>query len=228
MQMHQRIADLSKHKDQASNSINRRLIRRRGQGVGLVDEVGAQQTGAGPVEVAVAEDVDPGHRGGGELVDEKGLEFALEEVQLEHGEDDPLGLGELEGLRGTGVDVGSEGTGEEGVDEDGTEVFDEEHIAPCDLVACTTMYQRQLGRGVKASRTEILNRNLASSYHSRDIRNTSLTVLQSLPGLEIEETNAVVIAQPDGLCDQNLDILNGGIWGDRDLGGELLDGGLGG
>lgn len=93
VQVHQRIADLSERKDQAPDSIDRRLSGRRSQSVRLVDEVGAQQAGAGPVEVAVAEDVDPGHRGGRELVDEQGLELTLEEVQLEHGEDDPLSLG---------------------------------------------------------------------------------------------------------------------------------------
>jgi hypothetical protein len=68
-------------------------------------------------------------------VDEEGLVLAFEEMQLEHGEAEPLRRGEV-AVRGcAGVEVGSGGD-DGGVDEDGAEVLDDEDSLPADLGAC--------------------------------------------------------------------------------------------
>lgn len=80
----------------------------------------------------ILEDVGVGHGREGEAVDEDGFQLALEEVQCDH----PEG----EGLKGGGalvegrelVDVGAKVV-EDRVDEKGSEVFDDEDGAPCDL-----------------------------------------------------------------------------------------------
>lgn len=84
-------------------------------------------------------------------MDKHGFEFALEEVQLKHGKNEPLGWGEVKGLGGreVGVDVGSEGAGEEGVDQERTEIFDEEDVAPCNLRACQTGWLVDVEKTIK-------------------------------------------------------------------------------
>ncbi len=80
----------------------------------------------------VLEDVARRHCDIAETVDEEGFEFAFDEVEG----DGYAGEG-LEGRGrggGSAVDVGAEEV-EEGVDEEGTEVFDDEDGSPCDLRA---------------------------------------------------------------------------------------------
>lgn len=92
----------------------------------------------------VADDVEGGHGGGGELVDEEGLELALGEVEEEEGEGELLDLGEWAGgvraEEGGGVDVGTERVGEEEGEEDGSRVLDEVDGAPGDLGTCSVHF----------------------------------------------------------------------------------------
>lgn len=69
---------------------------------------------------------------------------------------------------------------------------------------------------------------MTSSDDGRQVVNASLAVFEGPLGLGIEQTNAVMVLQAHGLCDQDLDILNGGVGRELDLGRELLDGLLGG
>lgn len=67
---------------------------------------------------AVFEDVEGGHGGGAEAVDEEGFELALGEVQADEGEGESLEGGGAEAI-GCGVEEVKER-----VDEEGAEVFD--------------------------------------------------------------------------------------------------------
>lgn len=80
----------------------------RGRGGGRVGEVSDQHAGEEPIVGRVFEDVEEGHGGEGEAVDEEGFQLALEEVQDYHGEGEGLqgGRAGVEGWQG--VDVGSQ------------------------------------------------------------------------------------------------------------------------
>lgn len=80
----------------------------------------------------VLEDVEGGHGGVGEAVHEQGLELAFEVVDHDQGAGEGLQGGRLGRCRL--VDVGSQVV-DEGVDEEGAGVFDEEDGAPIDLRA---------------------------------------------------------------------------------------------
>lgn len=129
------VARLAKQVDGGAHGVNDGLVGRGGERGGAVDEVGAQQTRDGPVEEAVLEDVEEGHGVGGELVDEEGLDLALEEVQLDHAEGEPLGRRQVVGRGAALVEVGAGGD-DGGVDEHGAEVLDDEDGPPADLDAC--------------------------------------------------------------------------------------------
>ena len=88
---------------------------RGGGGGGQVDPVGHVQAGEEPVVGAVFEDVEGGHGGRAEAVDEEGFQFAFGEVEADEGEGEGLEGG------GTGA-VGCVGEDEveERVDEEGT------------------------------------------------------------------------------------------------------------
>lgn len=113
----------------------------RGKRPRRVDEEGGQQAGREPVEGAVLDDVEGGHGGGGEAVQEGGLELALDKVRDEHVEANLLhdgGWGGVGALVEVGVDLGELGADrvEEDVEEDRAEVFDEVDGAPGYLEAC--------------------------------------------------------------------------------------------
>lgn len=116
-----------------SDSVDGGHIGLGGERARVVDGVGAGETRDGPVEEAVFEDVLPGHGVGGELVDEESLVLALDEVQHDHGETDPLSLGHV-GVS-IGVQIGA-GCDEEGMENEGTEVLDDEDGSPSNLVSC--------------------------------------------------------------------------------------------
>ena len=79
----------------------------------------------------VLEDVKDGHGGGAEAVDEEGFELALGEV--DHDEDQRERL-EVGCATACGAGVG-EVEVEEGMDQEGAEIFDEEDCAPLYLRA---------------------------------------------------------------------------------------------
>ena len=135
------VADLADGKEGDAKVVKQDELVAVGGRAGAVDVDGAHETGEEPVEGRVAEDVEGGHGVGGELVDEHGLVLALEEVQVEEGEEQPLDLRHgrlglvLVGPRAEAVDVGAE-QGNEDMEEDGTKVLDHEDGAPGDLGAC--------------------------------------------------------------------------------------------
>lgn len=121
--------------------------RQGGGGEGGVDLEGAEEAGDGPVEQRVAEDEGEGHGVGGELVQEQGLELALDEVRADHGEGGLLREGQRRGaVVGDGHEVLDQRVHgwvqlvphaeEEGVEEEGAQVLDEVDEAPADLGAC--------------------------------------------------------------------------------------------
>lgn len=106
----------------------------RGGSVGAEDPVGDVEAGEGPVVSAVLEDVAGRHGCVAEAVDEDGLILALEEVNGQESTDEELGVGGVgEGLIVVEVKQRAEGEEEESWDEEGTQVFDDEDGAPCDL-----------------------------------------------------------------------------------------------
>lgn len=135
--VHNPVANLTKREqDQAEIVQGDELVTGREVARG-VDVESAEEAGHDPVKGRVADDVAGGHGVGRELVDEEGLVLALEEVDVEEGEEEPLnlcdgrgGLGDVLELAGEdGVEVGTD-EGDEGVEEDGAEVFDYEDGAP--------------------------------------------------------------------------------------------------
>lgn len=135
------VADLADGEEADAKVVEKNKVVAVGRGAGAVDVDGAHEAGEEPVEGRVAEDVEGGHGVGRELVDEHGLVLALEEVEVEEGEEEPLDLRHgrlglvLVGPRAEAVDVGAEQRDED-VEEDGAEVLDHEDGAPGDLGAC--------------------------------------------------------------------------------------------
>jgi hypothetical protein len=195
-------------------------------GPGGVDLPGAQESGQGPVVGRVLEDVAGGHGGGGELVDEEGLDLALEEVAGEEGEAEPLGLGH--GLVAVGVEEGAQGEDGE-VQDDGAGVLDDEDGAPGDLGAWREEVSLADMEGLirRTSRTQILDEELAGGNNGGLGANLGLAVLQGLLGLGVEDSDAVVVANASLARNEDLDLLNGGLGRDIERGRELLDGLLG-
>lgn len=129
------VADLAEDEDGEADHVDEGLVGGGGERGGRVEGVGGEDAPEGPVEERVADDVPGGHGRGGELVHEDGLELALGEVRDDHGEGEALGLRER--ARGHGrprVDVGAERENQ-GVDEEGAEVLDDEDRPPRDLDA---------------------------------------------------------------------------------------------
>jgi hypothetical protein len=104
------------------------------------DPVGDVETGQHPVVGAVLDDVAGGHGGAAEAVHEDCLVLALQEVQGQQAADEELYVGEGgesgERLVEGEVQQRSEGEEEEGWDQEGAEVFDDEDGAPGDLGSC--------------------------------------------------------------------------------------------
>lgn len=75
-----------------------------------------------PVVGRVFEDVQEGHAGGGESVDEESFKLAFDEVQHYECESERLELGRAGGRRQEGV--------QDRMDEDGPQIFDQEDGAP--------------------------------------------------------------------------------------------------
>lgn len=113
-------------------SQERRGVCACGRGQGRVSEVCDQHAGEQPVVGGVLEDVEEGHGCEGEAVDEEGLELAFDKVEHDH----PEGEG-LEGRRTLvegrkSVNVWAEVV-EDRMDQEGSEVFDDEDGTPGDL-----------------------------------------------------------------------------------------------
>lgn len=128
------VVDEAKEEQGNADGIDHGLVGLGGEGARVVDGQGTEQTGQGPVEGAVPEDVHDGHRVGGELVHKQGLDLALGEVKHEHAEAEPLCLGHV--VEG-GIFTVKKGSGseDEDVQKDGTKVFDHEDGSPSDLRA---------------------------------------------------------------------------------------------
>lgn len=98
-----------------------------------VDVESVEEVGYDLVKGWVVDDVVGGYGVGWEFVDEEGFVFVFEEVDVEEGEEELLnfcdgcgGFGDVFELVGEdGVEVGMD-EGDEGVEEDGVEVFDYE------------------------------------------------------------------------------------------------------
>lgn len=85
---------------------------------------------------AVLDDVEGRHGGVAESVDEDGLIFTLQEVEGEKAAEEDLQVRRFrDGLVEVEVEVRSEGKEEQGRDEHGSEIFDDEDGAPADLRA---------------------------------------------------------------------------------------------
>jgi hypothetical protein len=201
--VNQSVHELAEAVQGNSNSIDGGHVGLGSERVGVVDRVGTGDTRDGPVEEAVLEYVLPGHCVGGKLVDEESLVLALDEVQHDHGESDPLGLGHV--AVSIAVQNGA-GCNEKGMEEEGTQVLDDEDGSPRDLV------------------THILDEDLASCDYGRLIDEASLAVLEGLLGSGIIDTNTVVVTELGLLCDKHLEILDGGVGLDLNRLWKVLDG----
>lgn len=114
------------------------IIRRGSRSVGAEYPVRDVEASEGPVVGAVLEDVAGRHGGVAEAVHEEGLILALEEVQGQEEAHQELQLGGLrQGLLEVEVDQVAEGKEEEGRDQEGSEVFNDEDGAPCNLGTCS-------------------------------------------------------------------------------------------
>lgn len=135
MLVHEEVASLAKQVQRNSGVIEEAKFVPCGECIGRVDEESAQQTGRGPVEERVAEDVEGGHGRGGEAVQEGSLQLTLEEMRNEHVVNGLLDErdGCLVGiLVEEGIDLGKVRATvvEQGVEDEGAEVLDEEDGAP--------------------------------------------------------------------------------------------------
>lgn len=90
VQMDRSIADLAEEVDEGSHKVDDGNVGLGGEGGWAVEGVGAKKPRDGPVEEAVLEDVEGGHGVGRELVHEDRLKLALDEVQYDHAEGEPL------------------------------------------------------------------------------------------------------------------------------------------
>jgi hypothetical protein len=72
--------------------------------------------------------------------------------------------------------------------------------------------------------THILDEDLTGRNYGRLIDEASLAVLEGLLGSGIIDTNTVVVTELGLLCDQYLEILDGGVGLDLDRLWEVLDG----
>lgn len=128
--MHKSITRLSEKVDESSDSIDDGEVSLGGKGSRMVDGVCAQGARDGPVEKAVLQDVAGGHGVGRELVDKEGFVLALDKVQDDEAESEPLRL--RHGAIGVAVEVGTGGDGGD-VEKDGTNIFDDEDGSPGNL-----------------------------------------------------------------------------------------------
>jgi len=103
----------------------------------MVEEPGEIDSRENPVVDGVLGQVSPWHSRGGEFMDKESLELALEEMDKNEIEEQALIRGGGDGGDGgreVRVDVGTEfWDEEEGVDEEGAEVFNYEDGAPANL-----------------------------------------------------------------------------------------------
>jgi hypothetical protein len=127
------IPQFANHKQQDREGIPpaiRRWVRCRTIDAGGVSAQSDVEAAEDPVVSGVLEDVEEGHGCIGEAVDEEGFEFALGEVQddEDHGEElGGGGRGDVDAV--VVVEVWADQV-DEGVDEEGAEVLDEEDGAP--------------------------------------------------------------------------------------------------
>lgn len=80
------------------------------------------------------------------------------------------------------------------------------------------MRRRATGLGL----TKVLDENLAGVGDGLLIDDAGLAVLQRLLGAGVEETDAVRVGEAGGLRDGDLDLLDGGLAGDVNGPGKLL------
>lgn len=220
MLVNQEVAHFTSGKDSKTDIVERDQLLPVGTRVGGVDVPRREDTSHEPVEGRVTEDVEGRHGVGRELVQKHGLELALDEVQLEEGEDDPLDLGDggldlvLVQIRAELVDVGAD-RDHEGVDQDGSEVLHHEDGAPCHLGACWSVSRGRIlrRRSNQGRLTEILHQELALRQNGGLVLKQSLAVLEDLLRGRIEESDTVKVSQAGLASNGNLGIFNGGSGG---------------
>lgn len=157
----------------------------------------------------VAENVCGWHGGSRELVDEDGLDLALDEMREHHPEKPGLDIAQwLEGVLAkdsSWVDVWTEWTGEECDEEDWSGVLNEVDCAPGDLWA------------------KILDVDGGGGGDTLGVKEESSAVLDDGLVLWVDDGESVVIAGFGGASKDLLGILNGGDGSDLNGGWEVAD-----
>ncbi len=159
------------------------------------DPVGDVEASQHPVVERVAENVGSWHCGSRELVDEDGLQLALDEVQEHHPDAHDLNIAQRLlwcAEDGRWVDVWAERTGEESDQEEWAGVLDEVNGAPGDLWP------------------EILNVNGGLGGDTSLGCEKRRAVLDNGLGLWVDNGEAVVVAGACGLSQELLGLLDSG------------------
>lgn len=81
------------------------------------------------------------------------------------------------------------------------------------------MLERAMEKDMDMGLTKILDEHFARSDNSWLIDDASLAVLEGLLGRRIEQSNAIVVADPGSLCYQDLEVVDGSIAIELDRGG---------
>lgn len=212
VEMHARVSHLSEDVDGETDIVHHRDDRAGSETPRAVDLEGRKQTGWDPVVSRVPKDVGPWHGGGGEAVHEKSLKLALGEVAHDNEEGQLLrGIELVVFVRETNdkLDKVRHSQHHEGLDDQGSEILENEDSAPGNLQA------------------HVLDEDLAGRDDGRNVRNELIAVLESRLGRRVVHANAVVVAVAGSLGDGDLDIVDGRAGADGKGGGETLDGPLG-
>lgn len=127
-------------------------------------------------------------------------------------------MGGGHGLVSILVEIGTGGDDSD-VEKDGAEVLDNEDGLPSNLRACVDMLERAMEKDMDMGLTKILDEHFARSDNSWLIDDASLAVLEGLLGRRIEQSNAIVVADPGSLCYQDLEVVDGSIAIELDRGG---------
>ena len=210
VKMHHGIAGLAVKVDCEPHVVNKTIFRERSLAGGRVDEVRHQDARESPVKDTVLEDVEGGHGGRAETVDEEGLELTFEEVAHYHAEHEILRgrHGEI-CFEAAAVEQRTRGHDEE-MNHNGTEIFCQEHCAPCYLRPCCRAVRPSLAsgnrpngefrgilfasvQGRKESLTQIPDQQLLGLHDRVEVPHQRIAVLERLARGRVEEADAIVV-----------------------------------